>query len=90
MPTTSGYAFGCSQELWEGEFAVLCSELRPPGFVSVAWPYDVLACLQGFTAAFAVDALLGEKLFPEFSRVCVAGATLHQAAKDLALVFGAL
>ena len=77
--------FGGSQELWEGEFAVLCSELRPPGFVSVACPYDVFACLQVFTA-FAVDALLGEKLLPEFSRVCVAGATLNQAAKNLALV----
>ena len=55
------------------------------GFVSVTRPYDVLACLQLFSA-FAVDALLRKELFPEFSCVRVSGATLNQAVKDLALV----
>ena len=64
---------------------MLCPELCSLGFVSVARPYDVLACLQLFSA-FAVDALLRKELFPEFSRVRVSGATLNQAAKDLALV----
>ena len=82
---SSGYAFGGSQELWEGEFTVLCPELCLLGFVLVARPYDVLACLQ-FFSAFAVDTLLRKELFPEFSHVCMSGATLNQAAKDLTLV----
>ena len=40
------------------------------GFVTVACPYDVLACLQVFPA-LAVDAFLGEELPPEFSCVRV-------------------
>ena len=57
MPLARGF-----QKLWEGEFAVFTSELRPLGFVSVAWSDDVLACLQGFSA-FTVDALLGKNCF---------------------------
>ena len=67
MPLARGF-----QKLWEGEFPVLTSELRPLGFVSVACSNDVLACLRGFSA-FAVDALLGEDLFSEFSCVCTRG-----------------
>ena len=69
MPLARGF-----QKLWEGEFAVFTSELRPLGFVSVAWSAsdDVLACLQGFSA-FTVDALLKEELFSEFSCIRMAG-----------------
>ena len=68
---------GGSQELWEGaEVAVLYSELRPPGFVSVACPHDVLRVCR--VSPHSQSTLFsGKNTFPEFSRVCVAGATLH-------------
>ena len=53
--------------------------------VTVAGPYDVLACLQG-RPALAIDALLGEELLPELSCVCMSGAALDQASEYFALV----
>ena len=57
-------------------------EFRLLDFVTVACPYDALACLQVFPA-LVVDAFLGEEVPPEFSCVCVSGAELDQAAEYL-------
>ena len=63
-------------------------EFRSLDFVTVACPYDALACLQVFPA-LAVDAFLEKNCLgnsPVYA--CVSGATLDQVAEYLSPVLG--